>query len=96
MANTGRVLTVTEEANQQLEEIYEEFYDPGDPDAFDMELALTQVDLPDWQKEVVKTADFVEQHYGSRVIAIPDTPSYEGYNEMQDFIARSRYLVNTN
>jgi hypothetical protein len=84
---TGQILTVTEDANQQLEQIYEEFYDPDDPDVFDMERALTQVDLPDWQKESVKTADFVEQHYGSRVIAIPDTPSYEGSNEMQDFIA---------
>jgi hypothetical protein len=84
---TGQMLTVTEEANQRLEQIYEEFYDPDNPDAFDLELALSQVDLRDWQKEDVKTADFIEQHYGSRVIAVPDTPSYEGYDEMQVFIA---------
>jgi len=70
---TGQVIMVTEDANQQLEQIYEEFYDPDDPDAFDLEHALSQVDLRDWQKEDVKTADFIEQHYGRRVIAIPDT-----------------------
>ena len=84
---TGQILTVTDDARRQLERIYEEYFDPDDPDTFDIERALTQAGWPDWQKEDVKTADFVEQHFGSRVVAIPDTLTYEAYNEMQDFIA---------
>jgi hypothetical protein len=84
---TGQVLSVTDEARRWLEEINEEAFDPDNPDAFDIEAALTEVDLHDWQKNDVRTADFVEQYYGSRVIAIPQTTSYEAYDEMQDFIA---------
>ena len=86
---TGQVLVVTDEASRELEQIYEEHYDPDNPDAFDIELALSQSRLRDWQQEDVKTADFVEAHYGRRVIAIPQSPSYDAYNEMQDFIATS-------
>ena len=83
---TGQVLTVTDDARRQLERIYEEYFDPDDPDNFDIESALTQAGWLDWQKEEAKTADFVEQHFGSRVVAIPETPTYDAYNEMQDFI----------
>lgn len=84
---TGQVLAVMDEARRQLERIYEEYFDPDDPDAFDIDMALNQAGWPDWQKEDVKTADFVEQHFGSRVVSIPDIPKYEAYDEMQDFIA---------
>ena len=83
---TGEVLVVTEDARRELEQIYEEFYDPDHPEAFKLEDVLSQVNLPEWQKNDVRTADFVEGHYGSRVIAVPDRPTYEAYNEMQDFI----------
>lgn len=83
---TGQVLMVTDEIRWELESIAEEYYDPDDPDAFDIEAVLAEIDLPDWQKAAVIEADFVEQYYGHRVIAIPDTSSYDAYNEMQDFI----------
>jgi predicted nucleotidyltransferase len=70
-----------------LEQLYEKHFDPDNPNAFDIELALAEADLRDWQKEDVKIALFVEAHFGDRVIAIPDTSSYESYDEMQDFIA---------
>lgn len=84
---TGRVLTVTEEANRQLERIVEETYDPDAPDDFDLEAALAQANIQDWQKEEVRNADLVETGYGSHIIAIPQRTSYEAYDEMQDFIS---------
>ncbi len=42
---TGRVLTVTDETRRQLESIAEEYYDPDDPDAFDIEAILAEIDL---------------------------------------------------
>jgi hypothetical protein len=78
---------VTDEARRQLESIVEEYYDPDDPDPFDIEAVLVEVNLRDWQKADVMEADFVEQHFGRRVIAVPDTSSYESYEEMQDYIA---------
>jgi hypothetical protein len=84
---TGRVLTVTEEANRQLEQIVEGNYDQDAPDDFDLEAALAQTDLLDWQKEEVRNADLVETEYGSRIVAIPERTSYEAYDEMQDFIS---------
>lgn len=85
---TGQVLAMTDETRQELEQIYEEYFDEDNPDAFDIEAVLAQRDdLPGWQKEALVEADFVETHYGRRVIAIPDTPTYEAYNEMQEYIA---------
>ena len=34
---TGQVLVVTEEVHWQLESIAEDYFDPNDPDAFDLE-----------------------------------------------------------
>jgi len=84
---TGEVLMVMDETRSQLERISETHYDPDAPDDFDIEKVLAQVSLSDWEKEGVKTADFVEVNYGSRVISIPQTSSHEGYDEMRDFIA---------
>jgi hypothetical protein len=84
---TGQVLVVTDEARWAMEQIYEAQYDPDNPDAFDLETALSQSDLHDWQKDDVRTADFVEHHFGSRVISIPQATPYEAYDQMQDFIA---------
>ena len=84
---TGEVLLVTDEARRQLEALYDEHFDPEAPEAFDVEAALAERDnLHDWQKEQLLEAAFVEADYGGRVIAINERPSYEAYNEMQDFI----------
>ncbi|MBX3055566.1 MAG: hypothetical protein KF770_03755 [Anaerolineae bacterium] len=84
---TGQVFTVMDEARRQLEEIYAKHFDPDNPDAFDIQAGLAEVDTADWQKNVVVEADFVEQHYGRRIITIPQATSYDAYDEMQDFIA---------
>lgn len=83
----GQVLGVTGDARRAMEKIYEAQYDPDNPDAFDLEKALSQSGLHDWQKDDVRTAVFVEMHFGSRVISIPQSTSYEAYDQMQDYIA---------
>jgi hypothetical protein len=84
---TGEVLIVGYETRRQLEEVYEEHFNPDAPDTFSIDTALAETKIQDWEKEEVKVADFVEHHFGKRVIAIPGRASYEAYNEMQDFIA---------
>jgi hypothetical protein len=83
---TGHIFSVTNEARRQLESIVQEHHDSDDPDAFDLEAILVEIDLHDWQKVDVLKAGFVEEHYGRHVIAIPDTLPYDAYGEMQDFI----------
>ncbi|HID50425.1 MAG TPA: hypothetical protein EYP41_00095 [Anaerolineae bacterium] len=84
---TGQTLMVMAESRRYLEEIYEEYFAPDAPDDFNLDAALAQVDLPDWQKEAVREADLVERYYGSRIVGIPRVESWEAYDEMQDFIA---------
>ncbi len=83
---TGQTLMVTDETRQELERIYEAYFDPDAPNEFDLEAALAQSHLPDWQQEAVREADLVERDYGSRIIEIPRAESHEAYNDMQDFI----------
>ena len=83
---TGRTLMVMDEARYYLKEIYEA-HDPDSSGKFDLEAALVESDLPDWQKEAVREADLVERCYDFRVIEIPRIESWEAYDEMQDFIA---------
>ncbi|UCG24727.1 MAG: hypothetical protein JSW55_01650 [Chloroflexota bacterium] len=87
---TGQLLLVTEEANRKVEQLHEEHFDPNAADAFDLEAILDATGMNDWQKQEVLTADFVEEHYGDRVIAIPKTSSHEAYEDMQDFISTIR------
>lgn len=42
-------------------------------------------DLPDWQKEMVKTAEDILYTHPDRYEWIPEKPSYEGYNLMVEF-----------
>lgn len=83
---TGEILMTTEEARWELESIYEEFYDPENPEAFDITEVVAQSDLPDWRQQMVLEADQIEAGYGSRFISIPQADSHEGYRDMEDFI----------
>ena len=42
-------------------------------------------DLPDWQVEQVKIAEEIISPGSDRYIRIPEKPSYEGYNLMEEF-----------
>jgi hypothetical protein len=85
--DTGQVLMVTDEDRRCWKGICDRQQGEHAPEVFDLELALAQSDLPDWQQEGVRTVDFVETHYGRRVIAIPQNTTYEAYDVIQDFIA---------
>lgn len=84
---TGEVLTVLDETLRELEALSEEYYDPDAPDDFDMEAALAQSGLPEWQQQTLREADRVELGFGSRVVAIPNIESHEAYRDMERFIA---------
>lgn len=83
---TGEVILITEEAQRYAQKIGEGD-DDTDASELDLEAALAQSSIPLWLQEIVKLAVFVETYFGDRVIEIPRTTSYEGYEEMQDFIA---------
>mgnify|MGYP003381286417 CR=1 FL=1 len=85
--DTGQVLMVTAEDQRYLQELYEEAQEEEASAAFDLELALAESGLPDWQQEGVRTADFIEIHFGGRIIAIPEADTRAGYDAMQAFIA---------
>lgn len=51
-------------------------------------------ELPDWQREMLRTAQQVEEGYGTRYIRIPQAETHEDYRDMERFIAtvRNRHL----
>ncbi len=82
---TGEVVMTTEEERRLLDDIYEEYSDPVTGEV-NWPTILSQLDIPDWQKDTLPLADKVEAGFGTRYIAIPQVESYEGYDEMVDFI----------
>lgn len=42
-------------------------------------------DLPDWEKELIKTAESIISNEGGRYVDIPRKPSFEAYNLMVEF-----------
>ena len=81
---TGTVLYVTSESSQLLEDMYEQL--EKDTDSSDFQAALVQTNLPDWQKIELFMAFLVEEHFGERVIAIPNDEGDNAYGQMVDFI----------
>jgi predicted nucleotidyltransferase len=83
---TGQVIMITDETRWELEEIYQEFYDPETKEPVDLAEVLRQSDLPDWRKEALLEAERVEAEYGSRYVSVPQGESHQGYRDMEDFI----------
>jgi predicted nucleotidyltransferase len=83
----GQVIWISDETRAELEELYEEAYEPEGDEEVDLAEALQDSDLHEWQKELVLEADRVETGYGSRYIAVPRADSSEAYRDMEDFIA---------
>ncbi len=82
---TGEVVTVTDEARRELEEIAEE----ANAEALDAEAlaaALRRRDLPERMREFVQAAALVEAGFGARLIEIPRDDPSEAYRDMEDFI----------
>lgn len=83
---TGEVVMLTNETRSDLEQIYEENFDPEAAEEFDLAELLRQSNMPAWQQQMLLEADGVEQEYGSRYIGVPQAASHEGYSDMEDFI----------
>jgi hypothetical protein len=86
---TGEVVMVTDEARSDLEEIYDKIYDEDGKRLISMEECLQQRnDLQGWYKEMLVTADLVEQHYGKRFLSIDPGEPHDDYRDMERFIGR--------
>jgi len=85
---TGKVVGIDDETRRMLEDLIEEMYDEEGNQLLALEELLQQrKDIQDWQKEVLLEADRVDREYGRRYISVePDDP-YQGYNDMEHFIA---------
>ena len=84
--DTGEVVRVSDEIQQELERLYEELNGVEDEDQSAFATALQCRALPDWMKEAIQEADQVEAGYGSRYVRVPTLESSEGYQIMADFI----------
>jgi len=82
---TGEVISVSEEARNVLDTIYESYYDEQ-TQIVGWESAFENERVPDWQRDLVKDADRVEVGFGDTIIAIPSESPSEGYSDMEAFI----------
>jgi len=90
---TGAVISVTDEAAREAEEIYQEIQNQqGEQEVMSegFAAAVRQRDIPEWRKDALLDADRVEAGYGTRYIAVPKPESGEGYRDMEAFIATVR------
>ena len=86
---TGKVISLTDEIRDAANEVAEEAVgeDEEQPlSAEDTEKALSESDLPDWEKDAVRDALAVEAGFGTRYIEIPQVESRDSYQDMVEFI----------
>jgi len=83
--DTGEVISVSEEARNVLDTIYEAYYDEQ-THIVDWENAFEKEGVPDWQRDLVKDAHRVETNFGDTFISIPSGSSSEGFTDMVAFI----------
>jgi uncharacterized protein UPF0158 len=80
---SGRVVTLTEDADWTLDELGDD--GRADDDAA-FEAALREAGLPDWLAEMARDARDVERGLGERFIAVPTREPRDDYTDMQAFI----------
>lgn len=83
---TGKIVMISDETRWELEQLYEENYNPEAAEAFDLAEVLRQTNMHEWQQQALLEADRVEREYLSRYLSIPQATSHEGYGDMEDFI----------
>jgi predicted nucleotidyltransferase len=83
---TGQVVWISDEIRSQLEDLYEQAYDPDSEEPEDLAGVLHDQDLPDWEKEELLEAAQIDRLYGTRYISVPTADSHEGYRDMERFI----------
>jgi hypothetical protein len=82
---TGRVVMVSQETREMLEELYEEVYDTAGNEQKPLAEVIQEHGLKGNAEELFD-ADQVEAGYSTRYVAIPRVESYEGYDETVEFI----------
>lgn len=92
--DTGKVLMVQENTFRDLENIYENYpdQDEDEEDAEPIVIAdvLDEMDLHDWERELLLVADLVRNGPPERFRQIPMTDSREGFRDMEDFVETVR------
>ena len=82
---TGRVILVTDEIRWKLDDIFEEWFDSDADEEDGFQDMLSSLDLDDWEQESIADVFHVEQHFGSRVIEVPQITTHEAYADMEAF-----------
>ncbi len=88
--DTGEVLLVQENIFRDLENIYENYPEDDDEeeDAEPIVIAdvLDEMDLHDWERELLLEADLVRNSPPERFLRVPVVDSREGYRDMEEFV----------
>ena len=82
---TGQVISISEDAQRHLEEIYDEYFDE-ETDQPQFEAILAQMDLYDWQREELLLAKQIDGDLSQRYLRVPVIESRAGYRDMVSFI----------
>lgn len=82
---TGRVISIPGDTYRELEDIYEEAYDPEAEEAIGVAELVRQLDTMEWHKQALLEANEIETN-AARYLSIPGAEPYEAYNDMEDFI----------
>ena len=83
---TGSVLMVQESTFRDLENIYDEYDEEEEEDSFNLQQALDELDLEDWERQVLLEADQVRAYLDERYLRVPMADSHEGFRDMELFI----------
>lgn len=81
-AETGNITFITEQTRRQYEEI-----GIDNEDLVALRDVIQQQNITAWEKQALIEAGKVDASLGTRYLAIPSTNSYEGYEDMEDFIS---------
>jgi hypothetical protein len=89
-ADTGEVIQVMENTFRDLENIYENYQDDEEDDENAEPIVLVDVldemDLADWERDMLLQADLVKNGTEERFRRIPVADSHEGYRDMEEFV----------
>jgi hypothetical protein len=87
---TGKVLFVQENTFRDIENIYENYpddeEDEEDAEPIVLKDVLDEMDLHDWERELLLEADLVREGMPERFLRVPVADSHEGYRDMEEFV----------
>jgi hypothetical protein len=81
---TGKIILVTDDIRFQLQELWDRLDDA--PTLETALAALQDLDIADWEQELLSEALAIEMDSASRYIPVPNRSSHEGYQDMEVFI----------